>query len=307
MATAAPAVANSPGPNGQLAFTRYDPSTGEPHVFIANPDGTHERQLPSPAPSDVPVWSPDGRELVVFRLGAPARPATVRSDGSGFKVLEIPGLPQDVDVVCTDWSPTGARLLCAANRAPGEDPSLSGVYTIRASDGGGLRRLTTGTDSPGNFSPDGRRFVFARGKPGPDPTHPDIGQSAALFVKNTDGTGLRQITPYGLAFSHDAAKASWSPDGTRILFGSERGALFVIRPDGTGLRKIHLEKDDGRSFAFTPGWSPDGTRIVFSLFVEEAGQVDIYRARSDGRQLVRVTRTAEREDFGEWGPAPLAG
>jgi Tol biopolymer transport system component len=316
MATASPVGAKTPGPNGQIAFTRYD-SSGEAHIFIANPNGTHEHPLPLPTPADVAVWSPDGSKLVVFphRADAPARPATVNPDGSSFMVLEVPRLPRDIDLVCPAWSPDGARLLCQASRGPGADPGLNGIYTIRASDGGGLRRLTVnpyppsgnfgGGDNPGDFSPDGRRFVFMRARPGPEPT-PDIGQRGALFVGNPDGTGLRQITPYGLANSHGNGLARWSPDGSRILFASERGSLFTIRPDGTGLRKIPLETGAGRSFAATPGWSPNGRRIVFSLFHEQTEQEDIYTARSDGRQVARVTDTSEFEDFGDWGPSPLA-
>jgi Tol biopolymer transport system component len=312
VASASPVGAKTPGRNGQIAFTRYD-STGGQHIFIANPDGTRERRLPMPAPADVAVWSPDGSKLVVFafRPDAPARPATVNPDGSGFTLLEVPGLPRDIDVVCPAWSPDGTRLLCQASRAPGDDPALNGIYTIRAADGGGLRRLTVnpylpnGNDLAGDFSPDGSRFVFARVKPGPEPT-PDIGQSAALFVARSDGTGLRQITRYGLPFSHGGATARWSPDGGRILFGSERGALFTVRPDGTSLRKIPLDTGGGRSFAFTPGWSPDGTGITFSLDSSKTGQEDIYTARSDGRQVARVTDTQDFEDFADWGPSRSA-
>jgi hypothetical protein len=42
---------------------------------------------------------------------------------------------------CRAWSPDATRLLCQAIRFEG-DPSLNGMYTIRAADGRGLRRLT---------------------------------------------------------------------------------------------------------------------------------------------------------------------
>jgi hypothetical protein len=64
-ATALPAGAETSGPNGQIAFSRPDPATGEPRIFIANPDGTHEHQLLLPLPGDGPVWSPDGGKLLV--------------------------------------------------------------------------------------------------------------------------------------------------------------------------------------------------------------------------------------------------
>jgi len=104
-AVAGPAQAKYPGPNGQVAFSRYDPTTGEPHIFIANPDGTHEHQLPLPLPGDGAVWSPTGDRLLVmvFRPDAPVRPATVNADGSGFTVLAVPQLPPDIDMGCRVW------------------------------------------------------------------------------------------------------------------------------------------------------------------------------------------------------------
>jgi Tol biopolymer transport system component len=317
VAVGGPAQAKYPGTNGQLAFSRPDPATGFPGIFIANPDGTHEHQLPLPGPAaaDNPIWSPDGSRILVFflRPDGPPRPATVNPDGSGFTVLEVPELPQDMDLRCTAWSPDATRLLCYAIRFGG-DPSLNGIYTIRASDGGGLTRLTVspyppegefgGGDIPGDYSPDGSQFVFMRAKPGADPAARH--QQGALFVENTDGTGLRQLTPYGLANSHDNGLAHWSPDGSEILFASAQGSLFVVRPDGAGLRAIPLKTGGGFSFAFTPGWSPDGTKIVFSLFLRPTGQEDIYTARPDGSQVAQVTNTPDFEDFADWGTHPLA-
>lgn len=315
---AGPAQAEYPGQNGQIAFIRQIPGTEEGNILIANPDGTQEHELPLAFLSDAftaaPIWSPDGSKILVTPYAipdAPGRPATVDPDGSDFKVLNVPGLPQDAGIGCKAWSPDGARLLCQVDTS---DTSLNGIYTIRASDGGDLTRLTSnpypptgdfgGGDVPGDYSPDGTRFVFMRAKPGADPDARH--QRGALFVANADGTGLRQITPYGLANSHANGVAHWSPDGSEILFAGAHGSLFVVHPDGAGLRAIPLDTGGGFSYAFTPGWSPDGTSIVFSLFLEETGQVDIYTASSDGRNVAQVTDTPEFEDFADWGPHPLA-
>jgi Tol biopolymer transport system component len=314
----APAQAKYPGTNGQVAFTRYDPSTGDAHVFVANPDGTKERQLP-PGAADNAVWSPDGSKLLltICCVTGPPRPAIINADGTGFTLLDVRDLPQDGAVVCRAWSPDGADLLCQF--MGNIDPSLDGIYTIRASDGAVLKRLTInpfppvgnfgGGDIPGDYSPDGTQFVFMRAKPGSGPV-PDRNQSGALFVENSDGTGLHQITPYGLANSHDNGTARWSPDGREILFAAAHarfnGAmLFVIHADGTGLRKIPLNVGGTLSSAFTPGWSPDGTRIIFSMFLLKTGQEGIYTANPDGTGVTPVD-TAGNEDNADWGTHPLA-
>ena len=198
---------------------------------------------------------------------------------------------------------------------------MDGVYTIRSSDGGGLTRLTTnpyppegefgGGDIPGDYSPDGSQFVFMRAKPGAGPV-PDRNQSGALFIENSDGTGLHQITPYGLANSHDNGVARWSPNGSEILFAGihERfngGSLYVVHTDGTGLRPIPLKTGGSFSLAFTPGWSPDGTKIIFSLFTARGPRTsdeNIYTANADGSGLFQVT-SGFGFDFADWGTHPL--
>jgi hypothetical protein len=119
-ATAAPAGAKAHGQNGQIAFSRYDQATGEPRVFIASPDGTHEHQLLLPLAGDGPVWAPGGGKLLVtvFRPEVSVRPAIVNADGSGFRVLEVPQLPPDMDMGCRAWSPDATRLLCQATPRP---------------------------------------------------------------------------------------------------------------------------------------------------------------------------------------------
>jgi Tol biopolymer transport system component len=178
-----------------------------------------------------------------------------------------------------------------------------GVFSIRASDGGDPVRLTTypygsncnACDQATDISPDGKRFVFLRFK------HEEnvIPQQVALFVENIDGTGLRQLTPYGLAEPHEIASAQWSPDGREIVSETTTGRLFVVRVDGTGLTPIRLQTGTTQYFAFEPDWSPDGTRIVFCMFIN--GQEDIYTAKADGSDLVQVTNTPDFENGPDWG------
>ena len=310
---ALPAGARAPGVNGQIAFARLIP-TGGANVFTANPDGTNAQQVPLVYTAEdfgVPVWSPDGSELLisqVFHLDSggecclPFRPAIVNPDGSDFTLLTIPnGL---FDMGCNTWNRDGTRLLCNVDFENfGGDPP--GSFSVRASDGGDLVRLSTNPygaeDRPTDISPDGTRFVFLRYRPegAPEPRHDQV----ALFVENIDGTGLRQIVPYGLAHAEEIASAQWSPDGKEIISETTQGRLFVVHPDGTGLAPIALQTGTGRYFAFEPDWSPDGTQIVFCMGIK--GQEDIYTANADGSNVKQVTDTPDFENGPDWGTHPL--
>jgi Tol biopolymer transport system component len=312
VATGGLARAVVPGSNGQLAFARQVP-TGGANVFTANPDGSGEQQVPlvySAEDFGVPVWSPDGTKLLIshtLRLDSsgncclPFRPAIVNPDGSGFTLLTISYGPFDMG--CQVWSLDQTRLLCGFG---GDQP---GVFSVRASDGGDPVRLSTnpfGTadvgamDVPTDISPDGTRFVFVRFRPGAK----DAAQKVALFVENVDGSGLRQITPYGFAQAHEIASARWSPDGQEIISETREGLLFMVHPDGSGTRLIRLQTGTNPYYAFEPDWSPDGTRIVFCMSIN--GQEDVYTAKADGSDLIQVTDTPDFENGPDWGTHPLA-
>jgi Tol biopolymer transport system component len=274
------------GLNGQIAFIQ------EEDVSIANPDGSNARQLV--ANSCCPHWSPDGSRIAVAAstdLGT-ITAATLNPDGSGY--VRLPIDDPTLNVALGTWSPDGARL--ASEGWDDADATRNGIYTRRASDGGGLFRVTSnpfggGHDIPGEYSPDGSRIVFVRTN--------DLRKSGntAVFVVNTDGSGLLQITPWGMA---GCCTSSWSPDGQWILL-DVRGSLFVVHPDGTALRQIRLHPGS-RYFAYEPGWSPDGRRIVFAMFLAANGQDDIFTAAADGTDLVQVTNTPEHEAGPDWGP-----
>jgi Tol biopolymer transport system component len=318
LAWAAPAaaLAKAPGTNGPIAFDAFD-AGGTGHLVVVNQDGSGRHEVPLPWPGGLPVWSPDGTELAVsvFVGDGPPRPATIRPDGSDPHLLEFPMPAPDFALICRAWSPDGGRLLCQGDSV--EQPDVRAVYSLLSADGTDLTRLSWGAfppvftdrgtcgagDLPGDYSPDGSRFVFTRAKCGAGPT-PDRNQNAALFVANADGSALRQLTPFGSAWSHDDGLARWSPDGASILFAGAHGNLFTVGQDGGHLRQIPLDEGDGRVFAVAPDWAPDGTRIVFDLFVRASGAVAIYTSRPDGGDLRRISDEGGFVDDANWQRLP---
>jgi hypothetical protein len=122
-ATASPAGAKTPGPNGQIAFSRYDQATGEPRMFIANSDGTHEHQLLLPLPRMVPSGHPTRISCSSpssDRRRQSGRPRSTRM-GPALRSWTSPNSRR----TWTWAAGPGRRLRCQAIRFEG-DPSLNG-------------------------------------------------------------------------------------------------------------------------------------------------------------------------------------
>ena len=290
-------------PEGTIVYVRVFGQGDSQAIFTARPDGTGERQLTEPNEyCCVLRISPDRSGYLVMSGGAPPTPITggvLSADGSSYEPFELDD--PTLNLVPEAWSPDGERI--AFEGWDFEDPSRTGIYTARASDLGDLVRVTDSGgrphDIPLDYSPDGTQLVFYRSVRA-EPHFPiDIGGS--LWVVDVDGSN-----PHRLETPPPGWWARWSPDGTRIVFASERlqpvGALWTIRPDGSGLTKVFEDEDGG--FATGPTWSPDGSQILFTLgpssdsFVHEPNA--FYVVDADGSDLTLVMGGSSFKGSPEW-------
>src|SRR5262245_51562617 len=126
----------------------------------------------------------------------------------------------------------------------------SGKVIVTVGPGGAYR----GPD----LAPDGKRFAVHRHDES-DPSR--TGGGDVWIFDSGPGPGTR-LTGDGSGKVENAMPI-FSPDGTRIVFGSVRngkGVLYIKRADGTGAEELLIESETSK---MPMSWSPDGQYIVY--------------------------------------------
>jgi Tol biopolymer transport system component len=288
---------------GRIAFMRGDASQEASVTYIVAPDGSDERRLLPGANSASPTWSPEGTEIHVFCCGDGMVAHFVDPD-TGEMLRALPPPEPSLEIYCGgSWSPDGKRISCEGFGV--EDPSLNGIYTIRASDGGGLRRITSNTDgfdAPGDFSPDGEHLVFTRFADD---------EPVGVFVTELEGSELIQVSPPDLMVDDSGFAGSWSPDGSQILFvgraaDDQHKEIWIVEADGSSPDRLEMTAACGGSFSdessagcYSPEWSPDGSMIVFTRSSWDGATENIYIVSKDGTGFLQVT-DGNADDNPDW-------
>jgi len=331
-------------PPGTIAFLSERGNNPQREIFLMDGAGGNVTQItdmPNAGEKNTALLSPDGSK-VLFDTWEGRDLWVVNTDGTGL--LNVTSSPWEEDGLKAAWSPDGSKIAFSRN-GDSQDcanggPDACGFWTIN-SDGSGLTRLIAdnGDGFQGNhiqWSPDGSQLVFVGWIPGGDPGDPWFD----LFVINSDGTGLQQLTSDDVGYGFPR----WSPSGDLIAFTGcctgDYTHLFVMAPDGTGLTQL---TDDSLGWdAGGPVWSPDGSKILFSCtgmclispdgsglvnftelyagptgsklpawapdgsvigFSSNAGSgYDVYTIRPDGTGLRNLTSLPSDDYFGSWGP-----
>jgi Tol biopolymer transport system component len=309
-AAAVSAAAAPRGTNGQLTFGRFNPLLQDQQVYVVNPDGVGGAKLVQ-GPNDIgesPRWFSDGAHIATGGSAQGGVSTIINPDDGTFRV--VPDQNPNLFNPCGAPSPDGTLLLCETFS---EDGSQNGIHTVRSSDGGGLAQITSnpgGDDIPGDWSPNGKRIVFQR--------FDSNFNSVGLFVVNTNGTGLRQITPPD--FADLSAFGSWSPQGNEIVFSVHltpdvHSSIWVVHADGSGLHEINVQPasacgganaDPNAQGCNHPVWSPDGTKIAFVRSFNNDTDGEAYTVNLDGTGLFQVTHTPGVDNV-DWGTHPPVG
>ncbi len=290
-ASPAPSTAShGPALPGRIAFGRFDSALGDFQLFTMLADGSDVRPL-LPGPHEGPAWSPDNSLISVTSFDNGDFLKILRPDGSLVRDLKAPDAT--LGLGCDNWSPDGTHLLCEG--WDDAHPDRIGAYSVRASDGGGLKRLTSPADHqhdiPGGYSPDARRIAFVH-------VTSDAREQGQLWMMNSDGSDAHRANDATIGYH-----VHWSPDG-RWIVGDGGGSLLVFDSGQlpSAPRRITVPS---AAAAFGAWWSPDGSHLAFSLVPANRSTPDIATIAADGTALSVLTTDPAKEEFPAWGlPTP---
>ena len=259
-------------------------------IWVVRPNGGGLRRLtPNSIGAGWPTWSPDGKRILF--VGSPAGDDfandlyVMRADGSGLRRLaKIPGSVED-----PDWSPDGRKIVFGVY---GDDFKVR--VAVMGANGRGLRMLTPKGNGAPDWSPDGRSIAFSSARGGKvrvwimnadgseqrllirrqsdwPAWSPDggeiafvsrVGRDTEIAVAQADGTAIRTLSRN----SFGDGQPSWSPNGERIVFESDRtrvpgfsgrpNLLFVMGADGRNQRRLTRIPADPSNVEATPAWQP---------------------------------------------------
>ena len=207
------------------------------------------------------------------------------------------------------FSPDARTIIFQATPAGREDYQ---IYTLDL-ETRRMKRVSTGRGACtcASFHPNGRKIIFASTHLDPDADQPRSRQDSSdykwffhehmdIFEADPDGSNLRRLT---FTTGYDA-EGSYSPDGKRIVFTSQRDGdleIYVMDADGQNQRRLTY----GKGYDGGPFFSPDLKTILYRGDRRNDGKMNLQLRLIDaqGRNDRAITDNAVFNWCPYWHPS----
>ena len=267
-------------------------------LFTIKPNGqgrtllTYEEDISSPL-----VWSPNNRRLAFVGNDVPY---IINADGSSLKQLLKESSCSKTPTYDIRWLSDSKQIAfkVSCNGSTADDSGVLAVYLSDTTKKQGtklIQDLDTDKISSGLFlSPDGKRAAFVKNND--------------IYVMNTDGSKVANITNQPGEYSSGGSYLTWSPDGTRLAFyvgQYPKQQLYVINADGSNLTNL-TNNPDNEIYNGNVAWAPDSSQIAF-YGSEEVGDIlgnkqNIYAIAVKGGKPTNLTKKPGEYDEINWSP-----
>jgi Tol biopolymer transport system component len=275
---AAAPVAAGPA-NGLIVYQCIAGGGLQTDICVIDPAdaGSEPVNLTDDFPDDAfPDWSPDMTQIVFDSFRTTNQPTIHVMNADGSNITQISSTPYPDRDFQAKWSPDGQKIAFVSTR------DGDGEYEIYVMDAEGeivgspAVRLTNDpqaefgqgiSDAQIGWSPDSTRLVFVSNR---DPDHVDACDIWVMDAVDLDGDGigdnLDRLTNDNIANCDQLDELwgpTWSPDGSRIAFGSVRSGdyeIWVMDADGKNIVNVTQSPS---TWEYQPDWSPDGSEILF--------------------------------------------
>ena len=233
-----------------------------------------------------PVWSPDSKRI--------AFTGEVSGKGSRIYITAVgessPARLSDIEVTGVgDWSHNGDSVVFSSI-----DGKRSGIH-VRNPDGVNQRQMTCARDYDPVWSPDSKKLAFISERDG----------NADIYAMDRDAMDDlcpdkkdSRLEAYQLTETDETeSDVSWSPDGKRLIFVSERDGnkeIYVMEESGNKQTRLTYNEIPD----YDPVWSPDGSTIAFVSELD--GDADIFVMNDKGENQTRVTNNDASDTDPNW-------